>query len=129
MFSFLLREYLGVELAGCRVGVCCTILHATSSVWEFQLLHIFVNSWYRQPIILVILVDVFWYLITTLTLIFLITSDVGCLFSTYSPFTHLLLWMVCFFCPFKKKFYFKKIFYPLKKLSCLLLLSCRSSVR
>lgn len=93
-----LGKYLRVKLAGCRVGICLLLFKTAFQKWLhcFILLQcmrvpvalILVNNWYGQFIILAILMDVWQCLIIALICMCLITNDVKCLYSDYTPFTY-----------------------------------------
>ena len=108
--SFLLDKYLGEEwqvqwqctfnfLRNCHMVFQsgCPILLFTSSIWEFQWLHVSVDSWYGQVFFrLAILVGMQQYLIVVLICISLMTNNVEhlsmCLFAIYIPF---FWWHIC----------------------------------
>ena len=109
-------KYLGVEWLDHMVGIClsiketaklflkevCPFYISTSSVWEFQLLHISYLIW-SVFLILVILIGMCWYLSVVLICISLMTNDVEhlfmCLFAIFIFFFSDM--SVHIFCPFK----------------------------
>ena len=102
IFPFPLGRYLGIEWLYNTVGMfnflrnCqtvfqrgCTILHPTSSLWEFQSLHIPTSTWCVVFLILAILTGMLWYYILVVT--WWLISWVYILLGSLIP----LIWSIC----------------------------------